>query len=206
MKPTIEQFTSMQALFEYFNVCLFDGKLPNILLNLSRKGPNTGGFFAPSRWKSLKEENGQAIHEISLNPECLRKDTKTVVSILVHEMAHLWQQEFGEKKSRSGYHNKEWGAKMEEIGLMPSDTGQEGGKKTGQSMSHYIIPGGKFDVVYEQMDKDLLLPFQHIIIPAKNKTNKNKVKYTCPTCDSNVWGKEGLHIICEDCQKEYHEN
>lgn len=33
---------------------------------------------------------------------------------------------------------------MESIGLMPSDTGKPGGKKTGQSMADYVIPGGKF--------------------------------------------------------------
>jgi hypothetical protein len=33
---------------------------------------------------------------------------------------------------------------MEEVGLIPSSTGAPGGKRTGQSMSHYIDPDGKF--------------------------------------------------------------
>jgi len=33
---------------------------------------------------------------------------------------------------------------MESIGLMPSDTGEPGGKRTGQRMSDYPIEGGAF--------------------------------------------------------------
>ncbi|GFV90229.1 sprT domain-containing protein [Trichonephila clavipes] len=33
---------------------------------------------------------------------------------------------------------------MEQVGLMPSSTGQPGGNKVGQSMNDYPIPGGRF--------------------------------------------------------------
>jgi len=33
---------------------------------------------------------------------------------------------------------------MKEIGLQPSSTGEPGGKETGQTVSHYIIPGGRY--------------------------------------------------------------
>ena len=44
---------------------------------------------------------------------------------------------------RTGYHNREWASKMLEVGLVPSDTGQPGGKQTGQHMTHYIDPKGR---------------------------------------------------------------
>jgi hypothetical protein len=54
------------------------------------------------------------------------------------------------KKCRGGYHDRVWGAKMEEVGLMPSNTGLPGGKKNGQQMTHYIIRGGRFQkAVYD---------------------------------------------------------
>jgi hypothetical protein len=40
-------------------------------------------------------------------------------------------------------------AKMKLIGLQPSSTGMVGGKETGQHMDHYIIPGGRFEQVYD---------------------------------------------------------
>jgi hypothetical protein len=33
---------------------------------------------------------------------------------------------------------------MKEIGLQPPITGEPGGKETGQTVSHYIIPGGRY--------------------------------------------------------------
>jgi hypothetical protein len=46
---------------------------------------------------------------------------------------------------RRNYHNKEWAVKMREVGLIPTDTGQPGGKDTGQKVTHVIEPGGRFE-------------------------------------------------------------
>src|SRR5262249_57307599 len=40
---------------------------------------------------------------------------------LVHEMVHVWQEQYGHPASR-GYHNKQWAAKMKAVGLQPSGT------------------------------------------------------------------------------------
>src|SRR5262245_50122233 len=54
-------------------------------------------------------------------------------------MVHCWQEHFG-KPGRARYHNHEWADKMEALGLMPSDTGEENGKRVGQRVRHYVIP------------------------------------------------------------------
>lgn len=66
-----------------------------------------------------------------------------ILQTMAHEMCHLWQEHFG-KSSRRTYHNQEWGNKMISFGLMPSNTGKERGKKTGQQMSDYPITDGIF--------------------------------------------------------------
>lgn len=38
----------------------------------------------------------------------------------------------------------------------------------------------------------------------QNKTNR--VKYTCRSCESNVWGKPLLNVICGDCNVSYEPN
>jgi len=193
--PTEAQFGNYQALFDYWNDCLFGDKLPHVILNFSRSKKTVGGFFAPKRWLGGEKP----LHEISMNPESLKVlDTRFFVSIFVHEMAHLWQQELG-KAPRAGYHDKQWGDKMEAIGLMPSSTGEVDGKRTGQRMGHYVIEGGQFDAFYEAMPKELLWPFTHALELPKPKKEKDKFKYTCEGCDTNVWGKKGLHIACETC-------
>src|SRR5690606_37233909 len=52
---------------------------------------------------------------------------------------------------RGNYHNKEWADKMEQVGLMPSNTGEPGGKRTGDRMTHYILQGGAFERRCDQL-------------------------------------------------------
>ena len=88
---------------------------------------------------------GEKAHEIAINPAYFASHSLVeVLQTLVHEQCHLWQQCFGQRKSQYGYHNREWARKMESIGLVPSQTGAPGGKKTGQQMSDYPLPGGPF--------------------------------------------------------------
>lgn len=52
-----------------------------------------------------------------------------------------------------------------------------------------------------------LMPTADIIdITASARVNKNKVKYTCPQCGANVWGRAGLGIICQPCEVCFKEN
>lgn len=194
--PTNEQFSAYQGMFEHFNRELFDNRLPSVILNFSRKA-KANGFFAPQRWEKAKLTS----HEISLNPTTLKERAPiAVASTLVHEMVHLWQQELG-KPSRSGYHNKQWADKMEAVGLMPSATGDVGGARVGQRVTHYIIDKGPFAIAFESLPKNALLPWSCNAEPTKAKaaSAKNKLKYTCGGCEINVWGKPGLAIQCLDC-------
>ena len=72
---------------------------------------------------------------------------RTDEAIISHDVAHVWQQSHGTRPRRS-YHHRQWAAKMKEIGLQPSTTGEPGGKETGQSVTHYILPGGPYAKAY----------------------------------------------------------
>jgi hypothetical protein len=63
--PTREQFRAYEAAFDYFNRELFDGKLPPVMLNFSRKA-RSNGFYCPAAW--LRGE-GEAVAEISSKPD-----------------------------------------------------------------------------------------------------------------------------------------
>jgi len=121
---TTMQFKTLDDLYRYYNMELFNSGLSDCIVNMSRHS-NSYGFFAARRWRSGENETGKIVHEISLNPDYLDRPFADWHSTLVHEMCHLWQQDYGHP-SRA-YHNKEWAAKMEEVGLIPSDTGQPGG-------------------------------------------------------------------------------
>ena len=205
-QPTPQQAAAYQGMYNHFNAELFGGRLPGVILNFSRHAKSLG-FFAPERWGRTKGR--QTTHEISLNPSYMRERGPYVTaSTLVHEMVHLWQQEFG-NPSRRGYHNHEWATKMEAVGLVPSSTGEPGGNRVGQKVTHYIDPRGPFARAYKVMPKACLLPWECVPEATVDKGGKttpvarNKIKYTCGGCGTNVWGKPGLVILCGDCEAAF---
>jgi len=198
---TIKQHEAIQLIYDYFNEKLFNSSLNNCILNFSRKS-KAYGFFAPNRWSArIGKEH---LHEISLNPEHLTRNPKEVVSTLVHEMCHLWQQDHGQPSP--GYHNKEFAVKMRSIGLQCSHNGQIGGRETGKNMTHYILENGLYDTFYNKMPESFIYPFICMQEPQKkaNKTKKNKTKYSCD-CGQNIWGKPGLNVFCQDCKSLFQE-
>ena len=201
--PTTKNYTAINEAYNFFNSRLFNGMLPDCLITLQRKG-QTYGYFAGERFESSDDQS--VTDEIALNPSHFKDRTaEQVLSTLVHEMAHLWQCHYGHV-SRSGYHNKEWAMKMREIGLIPSSTGDEGGKETGQKITHYIEKGGKFAEHCAILLKDgFVVPYVELWDEAKaqKRTAKNKSKSTfrCPSCGATAWGKPELKIICADCNE-----
>lgn len=196
--PTLEQFAAYQKAWTYFNDTLFGGQLQPCLLNFSRHR-GSRGFFTANRWRKGEE----MIHEISLNPDLLRRPPDQSLSTLVHEMAHQWEQDFG-TPPRKCYHTQAWADKMQEIGLIPSDTGEPGGKRTGQSVSHYIDQDGRFMAAFKQMPQDCLLPWASgtDMDPTPKPKAPRKVRLTCPECEMHVWIEAddvGHQIGCEEC-------
>lgn len=206
MEQSTTEYTWIERAYNHFNRHLFKNRLPGVFFTYRRRSDALGIFaFNTFRKRGGKEE----ISEIGLNPDFFkgRSDIK-ILSDLAHEMCHVWQYYHGHP-SRSGYHNREWADKMETIGLMPSDTGEPGGARTGQRMSDYIIEGHH---MFEYQAKILIKRgFQlkwESIRREKRETSgsgqvkaKNKIKYTCRKCGLNVWGKSGLQLICRDCHK-----
>jgi predicted SprT family Zn-dependent metalloprotease len=191
------EYGGLQDAFDYLNSTLFDGTLPNVFITYQRRA-HSGGYFSPARFAN-RLGDGQH-HEIALNPDgFLGRTDEFIVSILLHEMVHLWQHVHGKPPSRA-YHDKQWSAKMETLGLMPSSTGMVGGKRTGQSMSHYIAPDGPFTRAFAALAATgWKLNLESAHYGSGTKAPPSKVKFTCPSCGQNAWGKPDLAITCTPC-------
>ena len=201
--PTEQAYSELQHAYDVFNTRLFAGQLPPCLITMQRKN-RTYGYFSGARWN---DQAGAVTDEIALNPaHFATRSTEEVLSTLAHEMVHLWQHHCG-TPSRSTYHNREWAAKMDAIGLCPSHTGAPGGKRTGQHMGHYVVAGGPF----AQACTDLLA--EGFVIswrdrawapaPGKGKTEGKagvRTKYTCPDCGLNAWAKAEVVLLCGACE------
>jgi predicted SprT family Zn-dependent metalloprotease len=194
--PTIEQYDAFQHAYDYFNEALFDGGLSQCLITLQRRS-RTRGYFSGARFSERTGDD--TTDEIAMNPAYFARTDIEILSTLVHEMAHLWQQYYG-NPSRSRYHNREWANKMMELGLTPTATGEPGGKQTGQSITHMIAPGGP----YERAAQALLatgfaLRWQSVEVQGGKTTTKSKVKYTCRRCGLNAWAKPVAVLVCGEC-------
>ncbi|MDQ2841936.1 MAG: hypothetical protein M3Y72_13040 [Acidobacteriota bacterium] len=95
---------------------------------------------------------------------------------------------------------------MKEIGLQPTTTGEPGGKETGQSVTHYIIPGGAYAQAFAKLAATgFRLNWQSAWSDggeSRKKKAASKTKYTCPTCGTNAWAKPNTPLICGACYDE----
>tara|TARA_R110002049_G_scaffold285233_1_gene466037 strand:+ start:8345 stop:9055 length:711 start_codon:yes stop_codon:yes gene_type:complete len=207
LKPTPELYDALQEAYEFLNVALFDGSLLNCVITLQRRN-RAYGYFSPMRFE---RRNGPSRDEIALNPSYFpTRSLADTLATLAHEMVHLWQSHYG-KPGRRGYHNREWADKMRVIGLQPSSNGAVGGRETGDTMSHYILPDGQFITAIETLKRQgFRLEWSESIHyrsaaaepdsgesagESENKSGK-RVKYTCPGCGLNAWARHNAQIKC----------
>jgi predicted SprT family Zn-dependent metalloprotease len=202
--PTTQTYTSLTTAYEYFNRELFNGSLPPCLITMQRhKGAY--GYFSGERFANSANPK-EVTDEIALNPSLFHaRKPNEILSTLAHEMVHLWQHHYG-KPPRKSYHDRQWAAKMHEIGLIPTATGEPGGKETGQRVTHVIDANGRYASVVAQ----LFIAHPTILYQdrssendeTRKKKSASKTKYTCPTCGLNAWAKPNAPLICGDCQQE----
>ena len=194
--PTKTTYLSFVQAYDYLNAELWAGRLPACLVTLQRKA-NTLGYFAGARF--VTRDGKHATDEIALNPSSFKeRSTRSILSTLAHEMAHLEQHHFG-KPGKGGYHNREWGEMMLRIGLTPVSIDQPG-KMTGNKVTHDIKAGGAFDCVcHALLEQGVQIDY----VEAWTEVGKTKLKtkLTCPCCGQNAWAKSTAELTCGVCDE-----
>ena len=200
--PTEQQFKQFQNLYNHFNKRLFDNDLPACILLLSTSVKKVAGHFTSQRWE---DRAGNTTYEITMNPYFMSEaEDLEICKKLAEVMVLLWQYEYG-TPSRKDYYNKEWANKMESIGLIPSHTGKEGGKRTGQNMDSYHHPKELFIKAAKKISEKWLFPFrlteaqwERLSVSRKKAKKKLKTTYRC-SCGDTFWGKSDLKARCKKC-------
>jgi hypothetical protein len=226
--PTRETYLGWSYAYDFFNVTLFGAELPPCLITYQRSR-KFYGYFAGDRFVDVLRSSTTRIDEIAINPFYLREQlTEHALSTLVHEMAHLKRHRLIEPRPTPGYHDRQWAAIMIDVGLIPSTTGEPGGKTTGQKVGHYVVVGGRFSLAaqellrhgfkiryldYEQPHPDREQP------PAPNgdtetrtrgddrralrraRSKASKTPFSCINCKppEQFWAKPGANWICGKC-------
>jgi len=194
-KPILDMGDELQNIYDHLNWRLFENRLPNCIITLKRR-TGTSGFFTA---RSYDRKDGTFSDEIIMNPALYGPENPSVfLAVLVHQMVHLWQVHYG-APGRAGYHNREWADEMIEIGLQSSQSGQRGGRETGDTMYQLIISGGEFEkAAQELMRSGGLLTWRQCDKPAPPKSYKSgkRQKFTCPECGVIALSSHGAELAC----------
>jgi predicted SprT family Zn-dependent metalloprotease len=197
--PTIKTYASISDAYDYFNKHLFNEKLPTCLITMQRHS-NAYGFFAGGRFLSVDKDR-HITDEIALNPHYFaNRSAEHTLSTLVHEMVHLWQHHL-DTPPKSSWHNQRWAEKMREVGLIPSSTGEPGGKEVGLRVSHYSEDNGRFARVCADFLSNRELSLYHDRTSDEDKEKRakkkaSKTKYNCPSCSMTAWAKPSASLMC----------
>lgn len=209
--PTEEM--SMQKLmnelyhaFRFFNYELFNNLLPDCSLSIGTKRGVDGMYYAerfvPKDIEGAMEADDPKLDEIMLNPASFDRDELHILSVMVHEMVHQWEKEYG-TPGKGGYHNRAWAESMKAIGLMPTSSGEPGGKETGRSISHCIIENGLFHEAAKNYIEKNNFSIDWILIekPSKTKTPRKRT-YRCECVQPVYANLSGRKIHCLECDSE----
>ena len=118
----LDQPSLIKFIFDYYNQALFQPPLEYYLFDTKKRG--VMGFVSP---ESIGEQEmpsrGNSVNHLNMKWESMEFHVH-----FVHHMLHIWQRDHG-KPSRNGYHNKELATKAVGLGLVPSSTGMQEGRR-----------------------------------------------------------------------------
>jgi hypothetical protein len=210
---TPEVYEALQHAYQFFNSRVWGGILPELLITLQRRR-SAAGFFSARRFSERVQDRhltaptrAGLAHELALNPEgFVGRSDRDVVSILVHEMVHAWQQEHG-APSRRGYHNRQWAGEMRRVGLYPSSTSAPGGREVGQRVGHYVVEGGLFATLWQELEAGGFALRWESAEPSaalrrvRAAQRASKTRFRCPGCRANAWARPGTSLLCGRCSR-----
>ena len=140
---TPAEYRAFQDAYDFFNAQLFAGSLPDVLDDVAAPRRRPEATFRRSVSPAAVEQTDGA--RTGDEPGQLSPGAATRKYYRPSRMK--WRMSGSRPTARrraAAIMTGEWAAKMKEIGLQPSTTGEPGGKETGQSVTHYIIPGGEY--------------------------------------------------------------
>jgi len=233
VKTSTELYNKIQKVIDVIDITFFSGKgkekIPQLVFAINNQCRScVTAFVQPDAL--YDKSNNTRLQYMGINPKYLNRNIAEILATICHELCHIYENAFIHIP-RGGYHDKCWENLMADCGLTAvilnksrtavSTKITEGGEFE-KFVDNFIKENGEdyFNIVEyspaierqtkvalgleDDVDDDDKPKADNADIPIK-KYNRNKVKYICPKCDSKVWGKAGLHIICGDCECEYEE-
>jgi hypothetical protein len=206
------EYAMLQSAYDFFNAKFFDSRLPKVFFTIDWHNKKSNGYFCPHKLVNKEDAEAKAkASVIALNPDYLARDVYEVLATLVHEMCHVWEfEEFIKDPYKlTSYHSKRFEKKLSECNLKAVINNKS------RSSCSTVIPD---DGIFKGIADEYLKTKEFLSIASTNaiKTEgdkaaekkakaKNKTKYVCTGCETNVWGKAGLNLHCNECDMDFEE-
>lgn len=207
------EYAMLQTAYDFFNTKFFDGTLPKVFFTVDWHNKKSCGYFCPHKLVNKEDAEAKA-SVIALNPDHLAREVYEVLATLVHEMCHVWEfEEFIKDPYKlTSYHSKRFEKRLGECNLKAVIN-----NKSRSSCSTVIPDDGIFKgIADEYLKTKEFLTIASINAIKTEKTEggeeaekkakaKNKTKYVCTGCETNIWGKAGLNLHCNECDMDFEE-
>ena len=199
----------LEKLFRMLNEAFFGGQLDTPVITIQSTPRAYGHYSVSPIWTVNGEEKR---HEINIGAGTLDRDIEYTVATLLHEMCHMYNDTVLNVQdcSRQGtYHNKQFKATAESVGLIVTKSEKYGYAHTepSDSLIEWILDN---DVQEIKLNRNEPSGFRIIggsntsntsgQTPGKNP-NSHSRKYVCPCCGNSVRATKQVNIICADCMK-----
>lgn len=188
---SVTQKSELHKVYSHLNKCLFSGMLTEDIYLQLAYSIQTEGLFIHD--KHDNKRTGETRHNITIDENLLNEPNNYWLIVLVHQMIHLWQFQYGKQVPAKHYHNKEYVKKALEIGIIIQQSESNEQEIKEDSLIIYAINN--------LPEVNLLLPRN--VSSQLNSSSKNGKKYTftCPNCNSRVFAKYDSLDICGVCHQ-----
>ena len=195
----------LEKLFRMLNADFFNGQLEDPVITVQSTPRAYGHYSVSPIWTVNGEEKK---HEINIGAGTLDRDIEYTVATLLHEMCHYYDDTVLNVQdcSRQGtYHNKQFKATAESVGLIVTKSDKYGYAHTAPSDSliEWILDNDIQEIKLNRNEGG-------VRITGGNNTgnsngtagkigNSHSTKYQCPACGNSVRATKKLNVICGDC-------
>lgn len=201
----------LEKLFRLLNADMFDGQLEEPIITV-QSTPRAYGHYSVSKVWTVNGEESK--HEVNIGAGTLDRSLEYTVATLLHEMCHMFNDTVLNIQdcSRGGtYHNKQFKATAESVGLIVTKSDKYGWAHTAPSDSLLEWIVNHIDSINEiRINRNE----GGIRITGGNNTgnstglttiggnpNNHSTKYQCPVCRNSVRATKKLRVICGECME-----
>ncbi len=187
----------LEKAFDLINRDWFDNQLERPVITIAPTTKLYGHYTMYNAWSVDSEQK----REINISCYTIKRPIKEVISTLVHEMTHMYNDLILNVKdcsNRGRYHNKMFKKAAEEHGLLVLKDPRNGWSITtpSEALLKWIKLHPEFQdictykIELEQKKSE------------KKKTNRFQFEYKCSFCGTFCKSTERITVFCKNCNKQ----